>query len=94
MTKDDPLQHIHDLNSNQRGKRFFSKIDLVHGFHLIQVKERDIPKTAIRIPFGLYKYLKMLFELNIKCFFVVLDDILNTSSSPNDNEEESLWFSN
>ena len=92
-----PLPHIQDVNSRLHGKIVFSKLDLVRGYHQIPVAEKDIPKTAIITPFGLYEFLRMPFGLKnaaqsfqrlmdgvlqeLECCFVYLDDILIASST-------------
>lgn len=76
---------------------FFRKWDLIRGYHQVPVSPRDIPKTAVIIPFGLFEFLRMPFGLKnaaqtfqrlmdvvlrgLSFVFVYLDDILIASSS-------------
>ena len=90
-----PVPHIQDFASNLAGARFFSKIDLVRGYHQIPVREDDVGKTAIITPFGLFEFVRMPFGLKnsaqafqrlmdtvchgLDFVFVYLDDILVAS---------------
>ena len=58
-----PLQHIQDFNSKLAGAKFFSKIDLVRGYHQIPMAADSVPKTAMVAPFGLWEFLRMPFGL-------------------------------
>ena len=51
-----------DLSSNLAGMKFFSKLDLVKGYHQAPVSPEDVPKTAIITLFGLFEYLRMPFR--------------------------------
>ena len=90
-----PVPHIQDFAANLAGKKVFSKIDLVRGYHRIPVTTEDIPKTAIITPFGLYEFLRVPFGLKnaaqvfqrlmdtvcqgLEFTFVYIDDILIAS---------------
>ena len=90
-----PLPNIQDFANNLHGSRFFSKIDLLKGYHQVHMSPADIPKTAIVTPFGLFELLRMPFGLKnsaqtFQCLmdrifdglpscFVYLDDILVAS---------------
>ena len=87
-----PVPHLQDFSANLAGKKFFSKVDLVRGFHQIPVHPDDICKTAVITPFGLFEFLRVPFGLcnapqafqrlmDVVCqgldfVFVYLDDIL------------------
>ena len=58
-----PLPRVSDFTNYLSGKRIFSKVDLIKGFHQIPIKLEDQPKTAISTPFGLYHFRRMPFGL-------------------------------
>ena len=84
--------HIHDCTASLKKCKIFSKVDLVKGYHQIPVRARDIEKTAIVTPFGLFEFARMPFGLknavqtfqplmdvvtkDLEGVFVYLDDVL------------------
>ncbi len=59
-----PLLNMQDLSNCLHGCTVFSKIDHVKRYHQIPVATKDIPKTAIITPFGLFEYLFTPFGLS------------------------------
>jgi len=94
--------NLADLAANLHGATVFSKLDLRKGYHQVPVHPRDVPKTAVVTPFGLFEYLRMPFGLrnagqtfqrlmdeilqDVPHVFVYMDDILVASA----NHEEHV----
>merc|ERR1711911_51101 len=92
-----PVKNLQDFNADLRGKKIFSKVDLLKGYHQIPVNPADIRKTAVITPFGLFVFPRCPFGLknagqdfqrlmdqilgDVPHTFVYLDDILIASST-------------
>ena len=106
ITKDDkyPVRSIHDFNAELHGKKIFSKIDLMKGYHQIPVAPEDISKTGIITPFGLYVFTRTPFGLknagqdfqrlmdsilgDVPRVYVYIDDILVASETPEQHYQD------
>nr|VZI30597.1 unnamed protein product [Spirometra erinaceieuropaei] len=58
-----PVPHLQDFAGALFGKSLFSKIGLIRAFHQIPVAPKDVPKTAVTTPFGLFEFIRMPFGL-------------------------------
>jgi hypothetical protein len=58
-----PLSRIDDLFDQMKDVTMLSKIDLLSGYHQLQIKEDDIPKTTFKTIFGHYKFIVLPFGL-------------------------------
>ena len=99
VTTDDkyPVRTLTDFTADLHGKKVFSKIDLLKGYHQIPVAEEDVGKTGVITPFGLFIFPRTPFGLknagqdfqrlmdeilgDIPRVFVYIDDILVASDN-------------
>jgi hypothetical protein len=58
------LPNMQDLSNGLHGCTIKKKIDLAKGCHQIPVATKNIPKTALIMPFGLFEYLFTSFGLS------------------------------
>jgi len=58
-----PLPLMQELQDQVQGAKWFTKMDLKIGFHLVRMREGDEWKTAFRIRYGLFEFQVMPFGL-------------------------------
>lgn len=58
-----PLPRIANLFYQLKGALILSKIDLYSGYHQLEIKELDVPKTAFKTRYRHYAFLGMPFRL-------------------------------
>ncbi|GJT32339.1 putative reverse transcriptase domain-containing protein [Tanacetum coccineum] len=58
-----PLPRIDDLFVQLQGVSFFSKIDLLSGYHQLKIREEDIPKIAFQTRYEHYEFIVIQFGL-------------------------------
>jgi hypothetical protein len=58
-----PLLRIEDLFDQMKGVTVFSKIELRSGYHQLQIKKDDVPKTAFKMRFRHYEFTILPFGL-------------------------------
>jgi len=59
-----PMPLINDVLDSLGRAKYFSTLDLASGYHQIEVKQEDIPKTAFSAEGGHFEYVRMPFGLN------------------------------
>ena len=99
-----PVRNLQDFNNELRGMKYFSKVDLLKGYHQIPVFKDHVRKTAVITPFGLYLFPRCPFGLknagqdfqrlmdqilgDIPHTFVYLDDVLIASATKEEHLED------
>ena len=58
-----PLPRIEESLQALRGAKYFSSLDLAHGYHQVKMDPGSIEKTAFEVPFGLFEFARMPFGL-------------------------------
>ena len=58
-----PLPNITETLDKLAGASYFTSIDMVSGYHQVEVAEEDKEKTAFVSPYGLYQYCRMPYGL-------------------------------
>ena len=58
-----PVPNIFDFTNNVTGSHVFSSLNLIKGYYQVEMLLNAIPKTAIIMPFRLFKFIRMPFGL-------------------------------
>lgn len=75
-----PLPCIDDLFNQLQSDSFFSKIDLISGYHHLKVNESNMSKTNFQTRYGHYEFMVMSFVLtNAPATFT---DLINRNCRP------------
>ena len=61
MIPQQPLARADDILASFKGKRYFSVMDMCHGFYQIEIEEVNRPKTSFVTPDCQRQYLRLLF---------------------------------
>lgn len=64
-----PIPRIQDSTHLLHGKTIFSRIDMQRAYYDFPIFEKDIPKTAIACPFGLFEFLRLMFGFRFLLLF-------------------------
>jgi hypothetical protein len=74
-----PLPRINDLFDQLGGASIFSNIDLISGYHQVQIKDEEIHKTAFRTRYGHYEFVVVPFVLTNSptTFMCLMNNVLN-----------------
>lgn len=99
-----PIPNILDFNSELRGAKIFTVLDIKKAYNNIPVRKEDVEKTAVITPFGLFNHVNMPFGLknagatwqrfidsvfrDWKNVYAYIDDILITSKNEKTHEED------
>ena len=54
-----PLPRIDETLESLGGAKLFSSLDLTHGYFQVTMHPESISKTAFRVPWGLYEFLRL-----------------------------------
>ena len=99
-----PPPHMEDLSAQLAGMKILSKLDLRKGNYQVPVATKDVQKTTVSTPFGLFEFRRMPFSLKnagqsfqrfmdqvlagIPHVFVYMDDVLVASKNEIEHQED------